>query len=55
MEASGIRDRVLDAIDSGLLTSDFVALACLQYMSVDEVLDMLRANDIDLDVYDEND
>lgn len=38
-------DLLLDMIDNDLLDKDQVILACLKYMSEDEVADMARAND----------
>jgi hypothetical protein len=39
------RDQVLELIDDGWLTEHEVLMACLKYMSVDEVKDMLEVNE----------
>jgi hypothetical protein len=36
-------------IDEGLIAAETVARMCLQYMSEDEVADMMRCNDIIVD------
>ena len=36
---------VLDAVEEGVLDKDQVILACLKYMSEDDVKDMVRCND----------
>jgi hypothetical protein len=41
-------------MDEGLVSANFVAEACLGYMSEDDVADMMRCNDI-LDEEDEED
>jgi hypothetical protein len=42
-------NRILDMIDAGLLDKDQVILACLKYMSEDEVADMAHANEFFMD------
>jgi len=37
--------KVIEAIDEGILDPNTIVLACLNYMSEDEVTDMCRAND----------
>ena len=37
---------LLDLIDEGVISSELVAEMALQYMSEDEVEDMMRANDL---------
>jgi hypothetical protein len=36
---------VLEAVEEGVLDRDAVILACLKYMSEDDVKDMVRCND----------
>ena len=36
---------VLDAVEEGVLDKDAVIMACLKYMSEDDVKDMVRVND----------
>lgn len=38
-------NKILEAIDEGLLDRDTVIMACLKYMSEDEVADMAHANE----------
>ena len=38
-------DKILEMIDEGLLDARTVALACMKYMSEDEVEDMAKANE----------
>jgi hypothetical protein len=47
-------NRLIDMMDEGLITAQFVAEMALAYMSEDDVADMMRANDI-LDEEDEDD
>lgn len=48
--------KILEMVDDGLLDAKMVAMACLGYMSEDDVKDMARANDINLeDEEDEDD
>ena len=48
--------KLLDMIDDGLLDKDTVIMACAQYMSEDDVRDMMFANDFveDTDDWDED-
>jgi hypothetical protein len=39
-------NRLIDMMDEGLITAQFVADMCLAYMSEDDVADMMLANDI---------
>lgn len=50
-----IRDEVIAAVDEGMIDKDYLITAMLKYMSSDDVKDMLRANDIDLNFDDEYD
>lgn len=40
---------LLDMVEEGVLDRDAVILACVKYMSEDEVRDMMHANDMILD------
>ena len=40
-----VTNKILMAIEDGLLDRDTVIMACLKYMSEDEVADMARANE----------
>jgi Asp-tRNA(Asn)/Glu-tRNA(Gln) amidotransferase B subunit len=39
-------NRLLDLMDQGVLSAQMVAEMCLQYMSEDDVSDMVQANDL---------
>ena len=39
-------NKLLAMMDEGLVSANFVAEACLGYMSEDDVADMMRCNDI---------
>ncbi len=45
-------ERVLELVEDGLLDRDTVIMACLKYMSEDDVADMARANEF---FYDDED
>lgn len=49
-----IRDEVIDALDEGLIDKEYLITAMLNYMSTDDVADMLRSNDINLMGYEED-
>ena len=38
-------ERILELVEDGLLDKDTVILACLKYMSEDDVADMAHANE----------
>jgi hypothetical protein len=38
-------ERVLELVEDGLLDRDTVIMACLKYMSENDVADMVRANE----------
>jgi len=40
-------DKLLDMIEEGMIDKDVVILACLKYMSEDDVTDMMHVNDIE--------
>lgn len=44
-----VTNRLLEAIEGGLLDRDTVIMACVKYMSEDDVRDMCHANDFGLD------
>jgi hypothetical protein len=39
-------DKLLEMLDEGLVSHEYVAKACIQYMSDADVEDMMRCNDI---------
>ena len=41
-------NKLLQMVDDGLVSQDYVLTAALKYMSEDEVRDMCHANDIEL-------
>lgn len=46
-------NKILEMLEEGLLDKDYLISACLQYMSEDDVADMARSNDIEIeDQYD---
>lgn len=47
--------KLLEMVDEGLLDKDTVILACVQYMSEDDVKGMMHANEFLLDDEDEDD
>lgn len=42
-------NRLLEAIENGLLDRDNVIMACVKYMSEDDVADMCHCNEFGLD------
>jgi hypothetical protein len=48
-------DKVLEMVEEGLLDRDTVIMACLKYMSEDDVADMARANEFFMEEDDEDD
>lgn len=42
-------NRILEMVENGLLDKDYLISACLQYMSEDDVADMARSNDIEIE------
>jgi len=50
-------DRILEMVDEGVLDKDTVIMACLKYMSEDDVADMAHSNEffINEEEYDEED
>ena len=47
-------DKVLEAVEEGMLDKDMVIMACLKYMSEDDVADMCHANEFGLEDEDED-
>ena len=39
-------NKLLEYIKEGVIDKDFVIIACLKYMSEDDVIDMVRINDL---------
>ena len=48
-------EKVLEMVDEGMLNPRDVLLMCLKYMSDDDVKEMCKANEIDLNTGDEED
>ena len=46
-------NKLLEMIEDGILDKDTVIMACVKYMSEDDVADMARINDFFFDVEDE--
>ena len=42
-------NKILEMVENGLLDKDYLISACLQYMSEDDVADMARSNDIEIE------
>ena len=40
------RDKALELIENGIVTAEHMVLCCVKYMSVDDVADMLDANEL---------
>jgi hypothetical protein len=47
-------DRIIEMVEEGLLDRDTVIMACLKYMSEDDVADMARANEFFMEKDDED-
>ena len=47
--------KLLEMVEEGILDRDNVIMACVKYMSEDDVADMMRSNDILDDEEDEDD
>jgi hypothetical protein len=50
-----VTNELLDLIGEGVLDADTVVMACLKYMSEDEVADMAHINGLLEDIEDEED
>ena len=48
-------NRILELVEEGLLDRDTVIMACLKYMSEDDVADMAHANEFFLDEEEDED
>jgi hypothetical protein len=46
-------DRILEMVDEGVLDKDTVIMACLKYMSEDDVADMAHSNEFFMTTNDE--
>ena len=46
-------NKLLEMLDQGLVTKDYVIMACLKYMSEDQVKDMMHHNDLNPEVFEE--
>ncbi|MDP7165908.1 MAG: hypothetical protein QF667_03700 [Candidatus Marinimicrobia bacterium] len=46
-------DKILEMVDDGILDKDMVIMACLKYMSEDDVADMAHCNEFFLNEEDE--
>ena len=42
-------NKLLEMIDDGLLDKDTVIMACVKYMSEDDVADMMHANEFEIE------
>ena len=47
-------DKILDMVEQGILDKDMVIMACLKYMSEDDVADMAHCNEFFLNEEDED-
>ncbi len=47
-------DKILEMVDDGILDKDMVIMACLKYMSEDDVADMAHCNEFFLNEEDED-
>jgi len=45
MQSRKVTNKILEAVEEGLLDRDTVIMACLKYMSEDDVADMAHANE----------
>ena len=48
-------DKILELLEEGILDKDYIIMACLKYMSEDDVKDMAHINDLQLFEEDEDD
>jgi hypothetical protein len=47
-------DKILELVDEGILDKDMVIMACLKYMSEDDVADMAHCNEFFLNEEEED-
>lgn len=47
------RDRAFELVDAGLVDKETMLMCCLQYMSYDDIEDMLNINSLEEGAYDE--
>lgn len=50
-----VTNQIYDMVEAGIIDKDYLIIACLKYMSEDEVADMARANDLLIDEDEEED
>ena len=48
MAHRNIRAEVLEAAEDGYVSTEYLLNACINYLSTDDIKDMLQANDIEL-------
>jgi hypothetical protein len=48
-------NKLLEMVENGLLDKDQVILACVKYMSEDDVAEMMRINEMLIDAEEDND
>ena len=53
MEAKKTANKILEMIDEGIFNPRAIALMCLKWMSDDDIAEMAKANDLDLEFEDE--
>jgi hypothetical protein len=51
MDSRPATNRLIRMLDEGILLPETVLTMCLDYMSEDDVADMMRISDIDEDMY----
>jgi len=45
-----IRDKVMEAVDEGLINKDYLIQSLLNWLPLDEIRDMLHANEISTEI-----
>ena len=53
MDAKKTANKILEMIDEGIFNPRAIALMCLKWMSDDDIAEMAKANDLDLEFEDE--
>jgi hypothetical protein len=48
-----MKNQLLEAMDNGIIDSVSIVEMCMRYMSEDDVQDMLKMNEVDLDLLEE--
>ena len=46
MNPRAYTEKLLEMVEEGLVTADYALLACLKFMSEDEVKEMMRLNEL---------